>query len=738
MTRSNVPLYNDQPLHLLGFIQPHGVLMSLKSSNLKVLQVSDNVSDVLNILPEDCLDQEISQFLNNEDVDKIQKYINETTNIPLPLKITVNNILLDAIIHRNIHGFFILELEPIKPENNFDLVKFYHDMRITVNKIHQASNIEEMSGILVKQLRKMLNFERILVYKYDTDWHGLVIAEDKEEEIETYLGLHYPSTDIPTPARELYIKNWVRYIPNMDYQPARIISIDDSIVKMPLDLTFSVLRGVSPCHIEYMKNWGVKTSMSISLLKQNELWGLITFHGYSQKYIPYEIRQACEFIGHVMSLELLAKDDQETYEYKLSLKDKVSKLVKSTSENDNLVEGLVSQPQDFLQLTNATGGVICLENQCQSIGKIPSASQLKDLISWIKSNTMEQIFYTDSLAKYNYPQAEEIKEVASGILTMCLANNWDDYVIWFRPQEIQEVHWAGNPFYSYYEETDDNGDTKLCPRKSFEIWKEQVALKSFPWLTCEIGAVKDLRNAIINVILRKANEITELAQELKRTNAELQQFAYVASHDLQEPLNQVISYVQLLEMRYQDKLDDKANEFIGFAVDGVTQMQQLIDDLLEYSRLGSRSKEFVSVDLNKVIARVLNNLKIKIEDSQGEIDYDSLPTVNGDDTQLMQLWQNLITNALKFRADKAPKIKISVVEKDQFWLFSIQDNGIGMEPEFCDRIFVIFQRLHTRNKYPGTGIGLTICKRIVERHNGKIWVESELNKGSTFYFTIVK
>ncbi len=739
MVNSSLPLCERQPIHNLGFIQSHGVLMSLNFPDLKILQVSENTAELLNIEPRDFFGQSLTEFLDPVQQKKLEQYIQEDNfKFASPLQLTVNNIELNAIIHINIHGFLIVELEAINLENNFDLVKFYQDIRITVTKIHQAKTLEEIGTLLVKQLRKMLGFDRVLVYKYDPDWHGVVIAEDKEEQIETYLGLHYPATDIPTPARELYIKNWVRYIPNIDYQPADIIPLSDPIANMPLDLTFSVLRGVSPCHIEYMQNWGVKTSMSISLLQQNKLWGLIAFHNYSLKSIPYEIRQACEFIGQVVSLELLAKDDQESYEYKLSLKDRVSRLIKTTSEQNNLVEGLASQPQEFLGLTKAVGGVICLDNKCKLVGDSPSSEQLNDLIAWVKDNIKEQIFCTDSLAKYQYPHAEELKDTASGILAMCLGNNWDDYIIWFRPEEIKEINWAGNPYNSYYEEVQDNGDVKLCPRNSFKIWKEQVAQKSFLWLSCEIEAVKELRNALINIILRKANEIAKLAEELKRSNAELQQFAYVASHDLQEPLNQVISYVQLLEMRYQDQLDDKAKDFINFAVEGVTQMQQLIDDLLAYSRLGSRAKEFAPTDLNRVLQRVFANLQLKIEDSQAVINYPLLPMVYGDDTQLMQLWQNLITNALKFRSSQPPEINIRVEEQDKFWLFSIQDNGIGMEQKFSERIFVIFQRLHTKDEYPGTGIGLTICKRIVERHGGKIWVESELNQGSTFYFTIAK
>lgn len=225
--------------------------------------------------------------------------------------------------------------------------------------------------------------------------------------------------------------------------------------------------------------------------------------------------------------------------------------------------------------------------------------------------------------------------------------------------------------------------------------------------------------------------------ELKRSNAELEQFAYVASHDLQEPLRMVASYTELLEKRYKDKLDDDANDFIHYAVDGAHRMQNLINDLLQFSRVGTRARPFVDTDCNLVVEIALTNLKEVISETRTKIHYDNLPTIKADESQLIQLFQNLVHNAIKFRDKKDPEIEITAQKQEPFWLFSIHDNGIGIDPEYKDRIFMIFQRLHARSEYPGSGIGLAICKKIVERHNGKIWFESNgQNQGTTFYFTI--
>jgi PAS domain S-box-containing protein len=269
--------------------------------------------------------------------------------------------------------------------------------------------------------------------------------------------------------------------------------------------------------------------------------------------------------------------------------------------------------------------------------------------------------------------------------------------------------------------------------------KQWVKWEIRPW-TSSSGEISGL--ILVSEIIteqRQAKEkLRRLNEKLLHSNRDLEQFAYVASHDLQEPLRAMTSYSQLLARRYQGNLDAKADKYIQYIVEGAIRMQQLINDLLSFSRVGTHGKELKLIACELVLSKVLDNLKVAITQSHAVVTHDPLPTVMGDETQLIQLFQNLIGNAIKFRRDEPPQVHISAVERENEWAFEVRDNGIGIEPEYFERIFTIFQRLHSRSEYPGTGIGLAVCKKIVERHGGRIWVESTPGVGTTFHFTILQ
>jgi two-component system, chemotaxis family, sensor kinase Cph1 len=734
----NVTSLKEAPIHLSGQIQPHGVLLVLEEPELKILQVSNNTWSILGITAENILQKKLEDLLDSFQIERIQAGLS-SGNLEFinPTKIWIRKkgddyAVFDAVFHRNGEGFLVVELEPAITQENIPFLSFYHLAKASISQLQKTANLRDFCQIIVQEVRKVTDFDRVMLYKFDDDGHGSVIAEEKLDSLEPYLGLHYPESDIPKPARKLFTSNSIRVIPNAHAQAVQMIPSVNPVSDRPVDLTNSILRSAATCHLEYLHNMGVGASLTISLIKDNKLWGLIACHHQTPKYVSYELRKACEFLGRVIFAEISAREETEDYDYRMNLTHIQSLLVEYMSQEDSFVDGLVKHQPNLLDLTSAQGAAVCFGDQCTLIGETPKEEDLVFLVQWLKNNVEEEVFYTDSLPQI-YPDAERYKNVASGLLAIPISQR--NYVMWFRPEVIQTVNWGGDPNKAF-EVNQSDGNVRLCPRKSFELWKETVRLTSLPWKYVEIRAALELRKAIVNIVLRQADELAQLAQDLERSNAELKKFAYIASHDLQEPLNQVANYVQLLEMRYQEELDEDANEFITFAVEGVSLMQTLIDDVLAYSKVDTQAIAFQLTEVEKALDKALGNLRQRIAETGATVTHDPLPTVMAGSTQLMQLFQNLIANAIKFRSEEAPQIHIGAERLEDEWLFYVKDNGIGLDPQFSDRIFVIFQRLHTRDEYHGTGMGLAICKKIIECHRGRIWVESQLGQGATFYFTI--
>ncbi|AUT00032.1 cyanobacterial phytochrome A [Nostoc sp. CENA543] len=731
---------DQEPIHIPGSIQPHGVLLALDAAKLTILQVSNNTFDFFGIHPEKLLNQNLDILLETEQVNFLKDCLDaEDLPIvnPIDFIIKTNNHTksFDGIIYRCCETI-ILELEPSTSEKNHVFFRFYHLVKLALTKLQAATNIAEISQILAKEVKRITGFDRVMIYRFDENWNGIVIAEEKPEYLTSYLGLHYPASDIPQQARKLYAENWLRIIPNADYQPAAIITTNNPLNHQPLDLGKSVLRSVSPLHIEYLQNMGVTASMSISLLKNQKLWGLIACHHQSPKYVPYEIRSACEFLGQMASIEMSAKEDNENKESKIQLKSVHSKLVEYMSVENNFTDALINYHPNILDLVNATGAAICLHGKYHFVGHTPSQPDIEHLINWLSNHQNQEVFYTDSLATI-YPEAEQLRDVASGLIAISISKSQKNYILWFRPEEIQTVNWGGNPHKAV--EIKANGSVRLSPRKSFALWQETVQLKSLPWKPYEINAALELRSAIISIVLQKVDELAQLNLELERSNKELDAFAYIASHDLKEPLRGIHNYSNFLMEDYGNIINSEGKDKLITLIRLTQRMEDLIDSLLHFSRLGRADLSMQPTNLNDVVHRILDMLRVRIEESGVEIRIPRpLPTVYCDRVQLGEVFSNLITNAIKYNDKPNKWIEIGYLDHSTRQItFYIQDNGIGIREKHFDAIFRIFKRLHGPSKYGGgTGAGLTIAKKIVERHGGQIWLESTYGEGSIFYFTL--
>ncbi|MFB2970707.1 ATP-binding protein [Aerosakkonema sp. BLCC-F183] len=756
ITANNVNLNNcdREQIHLPGSIQPHGVLFVLSEPDLQVEQVSNNTEIFLGISPDSLLGQNLAILFDDEQIGKIKNCLNGDFENINPLKLSAKfgdiTIELDGIIHRADRGKIILEIERTDNLEDRSFFGFHKLTKSTLTKMQKAANLRDLCTVIVAEIRKITGFDRVMAYQFDADGAGTVIAEDKPDELEPYLGLRYPDSDIPKQAKHLYTLNWLRLIPDVNYQPVPIVCHTQDGDNSPLDLSLSVLRSVSPIHIKYLKNMGVGASMSISIIKNRKLWGLIACHDRKPKYIPYSIRTACEFLGQVMSLEITGKEDYENLDYKIRIKSMQSQLIDAVSQSEDFTEVLLENSTTLLGAVGAEGAAICTDKEIIRIGKSPEIVQIQNLLAWLPERFERDLFVTDSLPKI-YPKAKNFQAVGSGLLALAISKIRQKYILWFRSEQIQLVDWAGNPNKPNRIESD--GSLTIFPRKSFEKWQETVYGKSLPWQPWEIDGALDLRSAIVGIVMQKADELAAINLELQRSNSELDAFAYIASHDLKEPLRGIHNYATFLLEDYGNILNAEGTEKLGTMVRLTKRMEDLINALLHFSRLGRQELNREHIDLNNLVQIVADLLRISSDKNHFLIQIpQKLPMVQGDRILIEEVFTNLITNALKYNESPEKLVEVGFLDNhppnvknfmenspNQFWTIYVRDNGIGIREKHLDSIFRIFKRLHSPGKYGGgTGAGLTIVKKIVERHGGTIWVESNYGEGSTFYFTLPK
>ncbi len=754
VTAKNVNLTNcdREQIHIPNSIQPHGILFVLAPEDLTILQVSKNIRSVLGYNPEDILNQPLANFLAASEISSIQKCLTEDFDHVNPLKISFSTQeqiqYFDGIIH-SYDGLVILELEPTQETEYVNFIKFYNLVNSCVAKLQNTISLLDTCNVIVNEVRKLTGFERVMVYRFNDDGSGNVIAESKTDKIIPYLGLRYPATDIPLPARKLYVNNWLRIISNVNYEPIEITPTLNPLTHKVVDLSFSSLRSVSPIHLEYLKNMGVTASMSISIIRNKQLWGLIACHDSRPQHVSYEVRTACEFLGKILSAELLEKQDNEELDYKIRIQNIPKYFIESIAQNNNFIDALVQEEEKLLDIVSAAGVVICDNDDLISIGKVPEKSEIKNILNWLEYQTEDNIYYTNSLPTL-YPQAKQYKKIASGLLALTISKIRRNYILWFRPEVIQTVNWGGNPVKQV--ENLPDGEVRIHPRKSFELWQETVKNSALPWKKCEIEVVAELRSAIISIVLSKADELARVNLELERSNDELDSFAYIASHDLKEPLRGIHNYSSFLMEDYAEVLDEEGISKLQTLIRLTQRMEDLIDSLLHFSRLGRVDLSLENNDLNEILDGAIDVIKMSNAEDSIEISVPrKLPKVNCDRIQINELLTNLISNAIKYNKNDRKQVEIGFLDtpeeldpnlqqkiqlQNQVVLY-VKDNGIGIPQKHHDNVFRIFKRLYGKKQYGGgTGAGLTIAKKIVERHGGEIWLKSEVGVGTTFYLSL--
>jgi two-component system, chemotaxis family, sensor kinase Cph1 len=758
-----------EPIHLPSAIQPNGVLLTFSEHDLTVLQISQNSEMILGHAPGACWGQPLTALMSASVIESIQNCLKGEFDAVNPLRLTllVNEQPqgFDAIVHRS-DGVIVLELEPVSEQQPVSFFDFYQSVKLPVSYLQRTQSLAELAQQSVTVIRNITGFDRVMLYRFHPDGSGHVIAENKHEDAESFLGLHYPATDIPQQAKELYRLNLLRIISDAQSDRVALEPTINPATGEPLDLSLSVLRSLSPLHMEYLANMGVRASMSISLLRDQQLWGLIACHHMEPRRLPYETRTICEFLGQVISFEVAAKADSEDLEYRMKLQTLHSRFVSTITNAHTLADALGQNSDDLMELVGATGVVFCEGSQMTRFGNTPPQAAMGHLMTWIEQKIGEDAVYSTNALVTEYPQLIPYKDIASGLLALRISRIQKSYLLWFRPEVVQTINWGGEPLKLIAADTQEppspDGDgsrsakahwdtLRMTPRKSFALWKETVQLTSLPWKSYEIDEVLELRSRIIGIVLKKADELALLNTELERSNIELDSFAYVASHDLKEPLRGIHNYSSFLIEDYGDQLGIEGTKKLNTLMRLTHRMENLINSLLHYSQFGRAELQFKPVALGEIVESVLDVLTISQPSSTDFRIPRPMPTVECDRIQINELFSNLISNAIKYNDHAEKWVEIGYLLPTELTLdisellhlqnpqmvFFVRDNGIGIRPQHLETIFKIFKRLHPQGTYgEGTGAGLTIVKKIVERHGGTIIAASVFGQGTAFYFTL--
>lgn len=571
----------DEPIRFPGAIQPHGLLLTLSEPGLEIIQISANVDTLLAKKPQDLLGQPLHRLIGESHTEAVRAALLQPAfGDAGPLHFHLNDTAFEGLLHRH-QGVLILELEI--HVDNFQprsVAGLNTNLGRMLQRLQVATTLQQLYDISVREIQAMTGYDRVLIYRFEEEGHGQVIAEASAPSMEVFNGLFFPASDIPEQARELYRTNWLRIIPNADYQPVPLVPKLRPDTQAPLDLSFATLRSVSPIHCQYMKNMGVLSSMSISLLKGDKLWGLISCGNRQPLHVPHELRSACQTIGQVLSLQISAMEALETNRQREEKIDALTQLNQAMLDSPQTVfDALAGQPEVLMALTGAGGVAIIEDRQLHRYGNCPEPQEIRALYKWLQDRG-EPVFSSHQLAEV-YPPAAGYPQVASGLLAMSLPKPVDNGVLWFRPEVKESVSWSGDPRKAMNLENSDAG-LRLRPRTSFEIWKVEMAGISRKWSQGDLFAANDLRRSALEHDLARQ---VRREQEAVRARDEL---VAVVSHDLRNPMTVISMLCGMMQKTFSSN-GPHTSRRIATAPDTMQQaaarMNTLLEDLLDTSKI---------------------------------------------------------------------------------------------------------------------------------------------------------
>lgn len=488
------------PLNQTNLIQPHGVLLIVDPKDFNIIQLSENASEIFGVDFKELVSKTLLDFIDRSQQDEFKERFSGSFSGKLPFTFLFPSGEYLASIQCS-DQLLIIEVEKERrPKGERDsFLTVYQDLKYAMTAVEASRNTEEACATAAKELKRISGFDKIMIYRFDPEWNGDVIAEVKEEGMDTYFGLKFPASDVPKQARDLYQKTPYRLIPNVDYTPVRLYPVINPSTNVFTDLSFSNLRSVAGVHLEYLRNMGVAASMSTRILVDGQLWGLIACHHRTPKYLSYETCSIFELLSTVISAKISSVQKQDQFSYKSAMQNLYTDLLEEIYKQESLHDSFESKQAELLKLLSADGISFVNNNQVYSLGQTPDEADVAEMIMWLQSNGSHGIYHNPNLSSVFEP-SEKYSTVASGVLVLPIQPERGNYVVAFRPEALRKVNWGGNPNEAVQFEP---GGKKYHPRNSFNQWQQTVRQTSIPWTREEIEVAENFKNFVVEYTLNK-------------------------------------------------------------------------------------------------------------------------------------------------------------------------------------------------------------------------------------------
>ena len=588
----------QEPIHTPGAIQPSGALLVIDGESLLAVQCSENLVDFLGLTPDEALGQTLAELVGIENAEKIWRLpirgdLHPSVPAVLHLQRADRWLLLAAQVHR-VDGNWVIEIETSDESEE----QYFGHLFVSIRNALWASDVEtdflRYAQFVTEQVRSLTSFDRIMLYRFDADWNGDVIAESRNEAMSSLLGNHFPASDIPPQARRLYAKNLIRVLPDVDALPVAITPAVHPRSTRALDMSHSVLRSMSPIHIEYLRNMEVGATITISLMQGGKLWGLIACHHSKPRRIAFHLREVAEFVGKTVSLKLTNLESIERNKYMDQVRGTLMTLTRFIRKSGDISDVLSMMETDILHLVRATGGILAINGKRYCFGNVPPPDQVSLLVGWLEGQDSSEIYFTDCLQK-NYPPAKSIADSASGLLAVRLDASYAEYILWFREERIHDIPWAGNPEKGFVQGA--NGP-RIEPRHSFDLWIQEQRGHSLPWTNIETDAAHSLSLALIEVLTQKALGISEQNYRLLAENST----DMISRHSRDGVINFISqSSIELIGYRPDELIGKSCFSLIH--PDDEPEIKQALDDVFSTSeqrtimfRCNSRSGKTIWIE----------------------------------------------------------------------------------------------------------------------------------------------